>query len=197
MSICTPICPICYKSYNKGCEPRVYHPCGHGACGQCTTRIYIDNDNPQCPLCRVEIEHNTPNYDLIQITERVEYEDDYWGRRLLELIDIPGEEIQLSEKILPFSKLLCTRLVYAETLKYVTEIWSDRETEDIENLKKVMCKTFRNNDVILSEAYMWVEIMKLPTSVEAHFKVFLLEWFKIKNFLKEREAMWVMDVFSL
>ena len=69
-------------------------------------------------MCRVEIEHNTPNYDLIQITERVEYEDEYWGRRLLELIDIPGEEIQLSDKILPFSKLL---FVYADTLKYVTK----------------------------------------------------------------------------
>lgn len=197
MSICTPICPICYRNYNKGCQPRVYQPCGHGACAQCTTTLYVNDDQPKCPLCREEIEHNTPNYDLIQITENVEYEESYWGRRLLELIDLPGEEIQLSDKILPFSKLLCTRLVYADILKYVTEIWSDREKEDIENLKKVMCKTFRKNDVSFSDAHMWIDIMQLPTPVESHLKVFLLEWFKVKDFLKEKEALWVMDVFSL
>lgn len=197
MSINTPICCICYRNYNKDIEPRTYQPCGHGACAECTTRLYVEQDDPICPQCRVPIEHNTPNYDLKNITDGVDRDSSYWGRRLMELINIPGTKIEISDNFRPFCKLICVRLIYTDTLNHLTEIYSDEEKDQIDNLKKVMCKTFRQNDVSLEDAYLWIDILSLPARVSTEYKSYLLGWYHKKEFLKEKDAVWLMDVFSL
>jgi hypothetical protein len=159
--------------------------------------LFLHNEEPDCPMCREKIEGNSPNYDLKQMTDNVEFDSSYWGRRLMEIVHIPGEPIAISDKLRPFAKMLTMRMVYDDTFKELSEIRSDHEIRDIESLRSIMCKAFRRNDVSLDDAYIWVEILSLPERIAIEYKTYLLQWYRVKNFLQEKDALWVMDVFKL
>ena len=93
MSICTPVCPICLKNYNKDVKPNILQPCGHGLCSTCIAKLEERDELIRCPTCRKIIETYTKNYDLRTICDDIETDPTFWGRKLMELVNLPGTEI--------------------------------------------------------------------------------------------------------
>ena len=129
--ICTPTCSVCYKNYSENVIPVTLQPCGHGNCSECANRI-IESDNPSCPLCRASVVKHVPNYDLIEITEKVKLDTSFWGRRLMETVSIPGQTIEISEKIKPFCKILYCRLALEDMLKKIDVVMTLDETKEMD-----------------------------------------------------------------
>lgn len=184
--ICTPTCPICLKNYSKECRPVVLQPCGHGGCTECIETLQSIHDESNCPICRENIISHRPNYDLREITDSVGMQESYWGRRLMETIQIPGQNICISEDIRKFCKILCYRIA----------VQFD-EKEEMHKFCRIFLRTLRKADTTVDDAFSWLKVFRLPIEVHAYMVEQTLEFYENKYFLEKHDALWIMDAISI
>ncbi len=171
-------------------------PCGHGNCEDCLRRI-SNSDAANCPLCRTPILKYVPNYDLIEITEKVNRDTSYWGRRLMETVNIPGETIQISDSIKPYCKLLCYRLAISNVLKAIDTTMTLEEYEEVDKMKNIFTRCLHKTNANIEDAFTWLKVLNLPLSVHAYLVEEIAEWYDIKYFLEKNEAVWIMHALSI
>lgn len=194
--ICTPTCSICYKNYSKQVVPTMMQPCGHGNCSDCINRI-MEADNPTCPLCRTQITKVVPNYDLIEITENITLDTTFWGRRLMEIVAMPGQTIEVSEEIKPLCKMLCYRIALTDTFKKIKETMNMEQTEEVNKFKAIITKCLYKADIDIHDAFMWLKVLKLPICVHSFLIEELSEWYEIKYFLEKQNASWIINAITI
>ena len=125
--VVTPKCPICQRNYTQRIKPMSLQPCGHGVCTKCLKELKdrINNTDsegypmdPLCPLCRVPIVHDCPNYDLREITSNVnhDYKVGYWEKHISEMSQLNGRNITFSRELRPYAKVICVRIAFDEVL---------------------------------------------------------------------------------
>jgi len=201
----TPVCPICLKNYNCKVVPKILYPCGHGMCNKCLHDFRahaMDTDGTidelKCPTCREIIVHDFENYDLQGITSDVDHSTmPYWSKRLLEAIDTRGEIVDIDEKVLPFCRCLFTRIVYSEDIKTLgqikTENWSECDRHKINSVISAFTQALTQSRVEVDEALDWITVLNMPQRVEVKLLQSVNKYYTTKNFLKSRNALWLMD----
>lgn len=195
--ICTPSCPICLKNYNQDCKPMTIQPCGHGGCEKCIDILFARHTNPTCPICRTNIEKKIPNYDLRTITDCVEADPTYWGRRLIEIVRMPGEEINISDSIRPYCQLLCYRFAFEPILDEIKEEMTLQQQEEVDKLRYILTKCLHKNDVAIEDAYKWLKVLNVKPCVEIYLVEKILEWYETKYFLEKHDALWIIDALRI
>lgn len=199
MSLCTPTCPICLKNFNNECVPVTLQPCGHGGCQVCIQKLIERSEVASCPVCRTLIVNTTPNYDLKTITDEVESDPSFWGRRLLEILHLPGQQVVISEKIRPYTKLICNRLVYNRAFRELGEVstWGDDEKIIVNKIVKIFTNTMKKQETDIEEAFMWLKILNFNKHIDNYITAKILNWYEIKIFLDEMDALWIVDALSI
>lgn len=200
MSLCTPTCSICLKNYNKDVQPINLHPCGHGICTICLQTLQLRDELAKCPLCREIIEGSSPNWDLRTMCDNIESDPTYWGRRLLEVVNLPGTEIEISDQIRPFCKLICTRIIYSSTFKYIVtepENWNESEQNCVEKFLKTFSKCINKNNIDIDEAFKWIKALNFEKHLEIYIFQKIANFYEIKLFLDEKKASWIIDALSI
>lgn len=200
MSLCTPTCSICLKNYNKDVRPVSLQPCGHGICTTCIANLELRDELAKCPLCRKTIEGHTPNWDLRTMCDNVEADPTYWGRRLMEVVQLPGSQIEISDEIRPFCKLICTRIIYGNTLKYIdpdSEHWNESEQECVEKLLRIFSRCINKNNVDIEESFKWIKALNFEMNLENYIFQKIINFYEVKQFLDEKKASWIIDALSI
>ena len=200
MAICTPICPICLKNYSKECTPVSLQPCGHGICTICISNLELRDECPNCPVCRTPIEGHAPNFDLKTMCDDVEIDPTYWGRRLVEVIHLPNQTIEISDEIRPFCKLLCYRIAYSDYLNDMsndTISWSHEDKEKVQKIIKVFSRCIKKNNIEIENAFKWIKVLNFKTAIENYIVNKILNFYEIKEFLEEKNASWIIDALSI
>lgn len=200
MSLCTPTCCVCLKNYNKDVKPVSLHPCGHGICLHCISNLELRDEELKCPLCRKEITSHAPNYDMRTICDEIEADPTYWGRRLMEVVQLPGSQIEISDEIRPFCKLLCSRIVYSSIFKYIdseSENWTDEENLAVEKLLRIFSKCINKNNIEIDEAFKWIKALNFEIHFENYVFTKIINFYEIKHFLDEKNASWIIDALSI
>lgn len=200
MSLCTPVCSVCLKNYNKDVRPVSLHPCGHGICKTCIGSLELREEIVKCPQCRCIVEKHQPNYDLRTMTDEVESDPTYWGRRLMEVVQLPGSQIEISDEIRPFCKLICTRIIYGNTLKYIdpdSDNWNESEEDCVQKILKIFSKCINKNNVQIEEAFKWIKALNFEMHLENYIYQKIINFYDIKHFLDEKKASWIIDALSI
>lgn len=191
--ICTPSCSICLKNYSKDCKPVILQPCGHGGCSTCIDTLQSREQDAKCPICRATIQASPPNYDLREITSNVERQHTYWGRRLMEIVDLPGNAIEISPSIEPFCKIICYRLSLDIMLKEIKDTMTSEQKIEIYRFKEIWKRAMIKSNICIEDAMSWLKVFELPYCVHQNMIEFVLEFYEKKYFLEKHNAMWIMD----
>ena len=191
--LCTPSCSVCLKNYSKECKPVVLQPCSHGLCETCVNTLKNRNENPLCPVCRTSIVQSKPNYDLREITNDVDRQDTYWGKRLMEIVDLPGQEIEINIQMEPFCKIVCYRLSLDSLFDQITDNISNEQQKELKKFKEIWRRTMMKSDVSIEDAMTWLKVFRFPPIVHRDMIEYVLEFFEKKYFLEKYDALWIMD----
>jgi len=194
--LCTPSCSICFKNYYKDCNPVVIQPCGHGGCSVCIEKIRIRED-AKCPICRGPIENASPNYELREITNSVDRQDTYWGRRIMEIVDLPGQNIEISSNIEPFCEILFYRLTLDTLFQELKDTITEEQQEEIDKFKRIWTKTMLKSNISIEDAMSWLKIFDMPHCLHTNMINYVLEFYEKKYFLEKYDALWIMSAIRI
>lgn len=201
--IITPSCPICLKNYSCTVIPKMFFPCGHGACSKCMIQYkeHKEDEELTCPLCRQEIKAEFENYELQEITNKVNTDElSYWSRRLVEAVELPGVSITINDQIKSMSKSLFTRLVYKDEIRMLENaeeiLWTIDEKQKVKMLSNTFIKALLRSDMESKEALNWITVLNVPTNVENVLLANVHKFYKAKQFLTEIDGEWLLDAFS-
>ena len=210
----TPICPVCRINYSEKVRPVILQPCGHGMCKACLTSLKeyacdITNEGdtvrdrlmPVCPVCRTSISADTPNYDLREITSNVHMDHlkGYWEKQIVNLCELKGIKITFSDRIRPYAKPICMRIVYNDTFVTMTgspDLWSNEEKAAIMLMKNAFVKCVSTVDDSIDNVCKWIGVLAFTKQVERYFLTFFLEWYEHREFLEELDGKWIMDIIT-
>ncbi len=211
--VVTPICPVCRKNYSDKIKPMTLQPCGHGICSIClnTLKDYVtpevdENGNPltdealaKCPTCRRSIVYDRPNFDLREITCNVnmDHVNGYWERQIHQMCEMKGLHINFSRKLRRYAKPICMRIAFDETFVNITDIpslWSSNEISAVRIMKNALIRCVSDDD--LDVLCKWIGVLSFTKHVERYLLTFFLEWYDHRDFLKEMNGMWIMDVIT-
>ena len=211
----TPICPVCRKNYSDKVKPMVLQPCGHGICNIClsTMKDYVeedldDNGNPvlgesriKCPTCRITIVHERPNYDLREITANVNIDhlDGYWEKQIFRMCEVKGVKIKFSKGVRMYAKPICMRIAYDETFVNMTDgptLWTTNEKDAVLVMKNALIRCAINTGDDIDVLCKWIGVLSFTKHVQRYFLAFFLEWYEHRDFLKEMNGVWIMDVIT-
>jgi len=201
----SPCCAICLKNYSCLIVPKILSPCGHGICSEClhTFKEHEEEKNGsledlKCPQCRGIIIGDFENYDLQHITNNVDLNHmPYWSKRLLEAIDNRGAIVEVDEKLMPFCRTLFTRIVYNEDIKVLglvkSENWTDCDRQKIRSISGAFTTALTVSQIDVDEALDWITVLNVPQCVEVKLLHDVNRYYTTRNFLKTRNAEWLMD----
>lgn len=179
------VCPVCLKEYSEEVQPHMLFPCGHGLCGVCLELVREHHSN-KCPLCRVDIAADCPNYDfraLLQSNaEGASVSDVAWKSELLESI----------------SRHTSQRVVIHDSLEHVSPLlvfWCHWRGPDVDRLDLLAFRSVIARLVLHktpTEIYDWLGVLRLdmtPALMHA-----AQELMSARRFLETQDALWVLSM---
>ena len=184
-----PKCPVCLKRYSKEVRPLSLQPCSHGICEECLRNYRSVQDDVRCPKCREVIIEEKPNYDLIEMIPEAEYN---WSQQLVDIYDKEGVTLHVHDQVDVFSKVLLQRLLHTKEIDTFSDV--DTNKYIINQMKKDLKQCIVASDIPFDEFLNWIDIMALPVTLEHIIIKFIIKIYKQKDFLKEMDAEWILEI---
>lgn len=199
-----PNCPVCLRIFDEIVSPHTLHPCNHGICRQCLTQLEIRSitgrTDLKCPQCRVEVEDHKSNFDLKMITDSIKHKEDAcsWVERLATYKKC--ENVFISEPMRKYAKLIVLRISFEDLLDVLAdtdvEQWTVKEKILIKELKQELSEIIcAHLDEDCETVIRWIKVLSFPLQVEKYLRVFVRRCFDNKEFLEEKDATWILDLF--
>ena len=192
-----PKCPICKNIYTTDRKPFVLQPCGHGLCKDCIKSLREhDGENCKCPQCREVIIEEKPNYELIELIPDLS-DAPFYADKLIELTEIIGAVVTINEEVEIFSKLIVDRInenAKICAIPHSKSSWTDVDRRIIKRLVLDIKGIILTSDTQFTILTKWIEVLSFPDHVESFLVSKTVQLYEKKNFLKLREAMWLMEI---
>ena len=192
-----PKCPICKNIYSTEKKPYVLQPCGHGLCKDCIKDLREhDGEDCKCPQCREIIIEEKPNYELIELIPDLS-DAPFYADKLIELSEIVGAVVHISEEVEIFSKLIVDRIQSNSKIIAVPHSkrsWTEADRKILKKLVLDIKGIILTSETQFTTLTKWIEVLSFPDHVESFLVSRTVQLYEKKNFLKLRDAMWLMEI---
>lgn len=192
-----PKCPICKNIYTTDRKPYVLQPCGHGLCKDCVKGLRDhDGENCKCPQCREVIIEEKPNYELIELIPDLS-DAPFYTDKLIELNEMIGVVVTINEEVEIFSKLIVDRINEKAkicAIPHSKRFWTDVDRKLLKKLVLDIKGIILTSDIQFTILTKWIEVLSFPDHVESFLVSKTVQLYEKKNFLKLRDAMWLMEI---
>ena len=150
-----PECPICFVDINHDCEYKT--KCNHVFCKCCIERLFKDNDEMPCPICRYHILMHDYKFDEYNNFENMSVEE-IFAYYYIAATSQESQCLTITPDLLNVIKFITT----TDDKKYLNYFLSDKSYEHEFKLvyneffikkKKIFIKLDFFNDITLSLLY--------------------------------------------
>ena len=195
-----PKCPICKNIYTTERKPFVLQPCGHGLCKDCIKALRDhEGENCKCPQCRETIIEEKPNFELIELLPDLT-DAPFYTDKLLELTEIIGAVVTIGPEVEMFSKLIVDRIAYKTQIIEIPHSkrnWTETDKKVLKRLVLDIKGVILVSEIEFTNIVKWVEVLSFPEHIETYLVSKTVQLFEKKNFLKLREAIWLMEIIPI